>query len=36
MTSGKLTDNAATVIIGERVGLGCDKAFIPWFFWTLL
>ena len=30
MTTEKLTDNAATVIIGEKVRPGCEEAFLSW------
>jgi uncharacterized protein len=30
MTTEKVTDNAATVIIGEKVRPGCEKAFLSW------
>ena len=30
MTTEKLSDNAATVIIGENVRPGCEKAFLSW------
>lgn len=30
MTTEKIADNAATVIIGEKVRPGCEKAFLSW------
>ena len=30
MTADELTDNAATVIIGEKVRPGCEEDFLSW------